>query len=138
MAILPLSACGGGDTAGGGDTGAEDDGTPEPVEAENLLTEFEFDPDTMVVEPGAEITITLTNNGALEHTYVIMNQGYSAEEPWDEEDEANTFWASESVQPGETATFTFNAPTEPGTYQVVCNIPGHITGGMVGEFVVEE
>lgn len=122
-AALALTACGGGSAE------------PEPVEQTEILTEFAFDPATLTADPGAEVTMTLTNNGALEHTYVIMELGYTAEAPWDDEDASHVVWEGR-VQPGATETFTFNAPTEPGTYQVVCNVPGHIEGGMVGEFTV--
>jgi nitrite reductase (NO-forming) len=38
---------------------------------------------------------------------------------------------------GDSNTFTFTAPAA-GTYQIVCTVPGHALGGMVGDFTVTE
>ncbi|MBX0327152.1 auracyanin, partial [Oscillochloris sp. ZM17-4] len=40
------------------------------------------------------------------------------------------------INPGETGTMTFTAPTKPGTYIFLCTFPAHYAGGMAGELVV--
>ena len=42
---------------------------------------------------------------------------------------------SGTVSPAETKTFRFATP-EPGDYHIVCSVPGHAAGGMVGMLTV--
>jgi uncharacterized cupredoxin-like copper-binding protein len=42
---------------------------------------------------------------------------------------------SDYVQPGESIVFTVSG-LEPGTYQFVCEVPGHAGAGMVGTLTV--
>ena len=61
-----------------------------------------------------EFTITITNNGAGVHDFVI--------------DELNI--NSGPIQPGESVTVTINAPA--GDYTYYCSVPGHRQAGMEG------
>ncbi len=99
------------------------------------MTDFEFTPSSWEVPAGAEVTITMTNDGTLEHEWVIMNLGTEATAPFDEDDEGNIYWEGE-VEPGESETFTFTAPSEPGEYQIVCGTPTHLENGMIGTLLV--
>ncbi|MFM8876138.1 MAG: plastocyanin/azurin family copper-binding protein, partial [Anaerolineae bacterium] len=36
----------------------------------------------------------------------------------------------------ETSTLTFT-PSEPGTYKIICSVPGHLDAGMTGELIVK-
>ena len=119
LLALALSACG---------------GSPGPVQIEMDMTEFAFSPSTITVAAGAEVELTLTNSGALEHEVVIMLK--PATLPFDADDEANIHWEYE-LETGESGTMTFTAPTEPGEYQIVCGIAGHLEGGMEGTLIVE-
>jgi uncharacterized cupredoxin-like copper-binding protein len=123
LLLMALSACGG---AGGASTNIK-----------VSFTEFMFEPTEITVPAGQEITITATNNGAVAHEYVIFNLGTDAGEKFDQEDENNIYWEIE-VPSGESATATFMAPTEPGTYFVTCGIAGHLEAGMVGKLIVVE
>jgi len=124
IASFALTACGG---------GSSKYSTSLDVD----LVEFVFEPTTFTIPAGQEITITLHNNGAIEHELVIMKFGQAVSEPFDDNDEDNIYWEAE-VEPGESGTFTFTAPSDVGTYQVVCGISGHLEAGMVAElFVVE-
>jgi plastocyanin len=108
---------------------------PRTANLEVTTTDFEFTPDSWEVPAGAEVNITMTNEGTLEHEWVIMNLGTEATAPFDEDDEPNVFWEGE-VEPGESETFTFTAPTEPGEYQIVCGTATHLENGMVGTLLV--
>jgi uncharacterized cupredoxin-like copper-binding protein len=99
------------------------------------MTDFMFEPTEFTVPSGQEITMTASNLGAVEHEYVIFNLGTDAGDKFDEKDEANIYWEIE-VQPGETATETFIAPSEPGEYFVSCGILGHLEAGMIGKLIV--
>ena len=117
---LVLSACG-----GGGPT----------TEFDVTMTDFHFEPMEFTVPAGETITVNATNNGAVEHEFVIFNLGTDAGEKFGDEDEDNIYWEVE-VFPGETSTTTFTAPSEPGVYSVTCGIEGHLEAGMVATLTV--
>jgi uncharacterized cupredoxin-like copper-binding protein len=100
-------------------------------------TDFAFTPANVSVEAGQEVTLTLTNNGSVEHEWVIMAAGYQVTTPFDADDEPHVYWEGE-VEAGETGTFTFTAPSQPGDYQLVCGVAGHLEAGMVGTLTVGE
>lgn len=73
--------------------------------------------------------------GELDHRWAIVEKGYTVEPPWDEEDSTHLLWEA-WVDPGEVATFTLQAPSEPGEYQVVCCIRGHPEESVMGVLIV--
>ena len=75
--------------------------------------EFESAPTTL---PAGETEITLANQGQVEHNVTI---------------EGETI-----VTAGPGATEAGSITLEPGTYEYICNVPGH-EGAMNGEFTVE-
>jgi len=100
-------------------------------------TDTGYDSKTYTVPAGAEVTLNLTNNGAIEHEYAILKKGEHVEPPFGEKDEGKIFWELDGVAPGTTMSATFTAPTEPGEYDVICGIPGHIEMGMVATLIVK-
>jgi uncharacterized cupredoxin-like copper-binding protein len=115
-----MAACG----AGGSSTSLKVD-----------MMEFMFNPAELTVPAGQEITLELANTGAVVHDFIIMKFGTNVGTDFDEEDEPNVYWKAE-LQPGNSGTFTFAAPEQPGEYQIVCGIPGHYIAGMAGKLVV--
>jgi uncharacterized cupredoxin-like copper-binding protein len=118
--LMALSACG----ASGPSTNIRVD-----------MTEFMFDPSGFTIPAGQEITIELSNNGAVVHDFIIMKYGAEVGQDFGEEDEANVYWKAE-LEPGTSETLTFTAPSEPGEYQVACEIEGHYLAGMVAKLIV--
>lgn len=100
-----------------------------------ILTDFQFAPNTFTVPAGEEITLNAKNNGAVIHNFVIMKLGMDAGEGIDDSDTANIYWQTEVRPAGESAA-TFTAPSEPGEYQIVCSVEGHLMAGMVGRLIV--
>ncbi len=118
--LLVLSACGGGG----------------PSTTINVaMTDFKFEPMEFTIPAGQTITVTATNNGAVEHEFVIFKLGMDAGEKFGDEDEDNIYWEVE-VLPGQSATETFTAPSEPGEYYLTCGIEGHLEAGMTGKLIV--
>lgn len=123
LASLMISACGGG--------GGQGSSTHLFVQ----MTEFQFQPSSFTVPAGEEITLDASNNGAIEHNFVIMNKGTQVTSPFDADDESNVYWQV-AVSPGESTSTSFTAPSDPGDYQVVCKTAGHVEAGMSGTLTV--
>jgi len=106
---MTLAACGGGGTPAP---------TPTPLEIKIDSTEFRFDPNTITVKVGQPVRVLVTNTGALEHTFTINDLG-----------------VDEPTPIGQTVTVEFT-PTQSGTFELVCTVPGHKEAGMVGTVTV--
>lgn len=120
LALL-LSACGGSGSAS--------------TDLTVAMTDFHFTPDSFTIPAGKEITLNITNNGAVEHHFAIFKLDTNPGDRFDDEDERNIYWQVKA-QPGESKTVTFTAPTEPGEYYLACGIPGHLEAGMSGKIIV--
>ena len=100
------------------------------------MTDFQFTPNQFTVPAGQEITLNVTNTGAVVHNFIIMKLGTTAGPTYEDDDDANVYWEERDIQPGGDFSVTFTAPTEPGEYEVVCRTEGHIASGMVGILIV--
>ena len=100
-------------------------------------TDTGYDSQTYTVPAGAQVTLNLTNNGANPHEFAILKLGEHVSLPFGEDDESKILWELDGVDPGTTKSDTFTAPTEPGTYDVICGIPGHIELGMIATLIVK-
>lgn len=111
-------------------------GAAKPTTTINVsLTDFQFQPSTFTIPAGKEITLNATNSGAVVHNFVIMKEGTTAGEIFDDQDIPNVYWEVE-VDPGGEAHVTFTAPSDPGDYQLVCRTKGHLAAGMTGTIKV--
>ena len=127
-----LAACGGG-------SNQEVAKEPQAITVDfNLSNALAFDPETVSVPTGAEITINLDNSAsALEHSWALLPSGADINVAPDEL-EANAIQNTLlNVQASEKGTLTFSAPAS-GSYQFVCTVAGHIQGGMKGTLTVTE
>ena len=101
------------------------------------MTDFAFDPSEFTIPAGQEITLRVTHHGTMEHNFIIMKYATDVGDMFDESDQANVYWKV-SLQPGESETIAFTAPEQPGTYQVICGMPGHLQSGMIGKLIVTQ
>jgi uncharacterized cupredoxin-like copper-binding protein len=99
------------------------------------LADFKFVPNTFTIPAGKEITLNVVNKGANDHEFVILKAGEHVTVPFDDDDEAKIFWEVE-LKSGESQTIKFTAPSEAGTYDVVCGTAQHIEKGMMGTLTV--
>ncbi|NWF65362.1 MAG: cupredoxin domain-containing protein [Chloroflexi bacterium] len=115
-----LAACGG------------SEGTTAEISAE--MTDLMFTPTNFEAPAGAEVTLKLTNSGAVEHNFIILKQGavYTSGADIKPEDVI----LNAKLAAGESGEFAFKID-EAGEYAVVCNVPGHLEAGMVGKLVVK-
>lgn len=79
-----------------------------------------------VLEAGQEVTITLQNNGQTAHGFTV----------YESLDMTTTIFVGDVIEAGESITYTFTAPSEPGIYYFWDDENPRLTGTYV--FVVEE
>ncbi len=124
-ALLTISACASTASAGASTTLNVD------------MTEFAYSPTTFNVPAGKEITLNLKNNGKVTHEFVIIKHGEKVTLPFDDDDEAKGYWEQEA-DAGKSVSVKFTAPSDPGTYTIVCGQPQHMEAGMVGTLTVTQ
>jgi uncharacterized cupredoxin-like copper-binding protein len=100
-------------------------------------TDSGYDSKTYTVPAGAEVTVNMTNTGAVEHEFAVLKKDQHVTPPFGEKDEDKIYWELDGVQPGKSKSGTFTAPTEAGQYDVICGIPGHIELGMIATLIVK-
>ncbi|MEX0825746.1 MAG: cupredoxin domain-containing protein [Acidimicrobiia bacterium] len=115
-ATLLLAACGGSDSGAGTTTSQPDSTTSAGIEITVTATEFKFEPDPLMVPADTEVTITLVNNGVVEHDITIDELDFHM-----------------LANPGETVSETITIPA--GIYMVYCAVPGHHEAGMMVELI---
>ena len=99
------------------------------------MTDFAFTPSQYSIPAGQQITLHVQHDGTVEHDFIIMKLGADVGMHFNEEDLPNVYWQLK-VQPGQSETVMFTAPSESGTYQIVCGMAGHVEAGMIGELSV--
>ena len=128
---LPAAACGG-------------DDSPADETAASLtidMVEFAFEPVNATVSAGQQVEVTVNNKGSIRHEWVVLQEGVRLEDEADKPDDEAVFQSDFvhfeiDLEAGLSETGTMTAPENPGTYQIVCAIPGHLSAGMVGELEV--
>jgi len=98
--------------------------TPTAAEAVDgklsvVLRNYAFEPERLRFEAGETVEFGLVSTDEL-HTFTVRELGIN--------------WALPKKEEPEFQRFTFE---KPGTYKLICAIPGHAGSGMVGEIVVE-
>lgn len=83
---------------------------------------MKFEPATITVKSGTPVRLTITNDGALEHNWVVDNLDGGK--------------AQVDAKPKASATGEFT-PTASGTYEFYCSVPGHREAGMKGTLVIQ-
>jgi len=109
---------------------------PQQVAIAADMSEFEYQPPNWEVPANAQVTLTLTNDGTVVHTWTLMEAGYTVTPPFTKDDNQHVLQAFQ-VDVDQVQTFTFSAPSEPGTYEIVCAEPGHLEAGMKGTLTVK-
>jgi uncharacterized cupredoxin-like copper-binding protein len=118
---------------------------PRPINV--IMRDYHFDPTPVVLVPGETVRITVFNAGMVEHELTLGDA--AVQEAWAEADAAATppipFASAPpaSVPPsigglrvllgsGEQATVEYRVPAS-GELRLLCNLPGHIARGMIGQ-----
>ena len=123
--LLPLTAL---LLLGAGGCGGDDDEPGRTVTVKSgtslavVADEYSFDPETIVVTGGGEITFELENTGVLAHNLRVFDAG---------------------TEVGGTPTFTGgktqsgSVSLDPGDYELVCTVGNHADLGMTGKLTIK-
>ena len=107
-----------------------------------IAEDTKFNPSSIAIQSGEEVTLELQNNDAVEHDFQVdgldvdvMSGGSDMpEHGGDGHGSAGTLAMHTGGHESMSITFLAN---EPGTYEFYCTIPGHKESGMVGILTVE-
>ena len=95
------------------------------IDAGEPVVGFFFNPDTILVKPGQEVTFAVTNIGSELHTFYIAPSPQKAE-----------VLMFQFILPGATSSATITIPTSISSLYFYCLIVGHEPGGMFGTIEV--
>jgi glucose/arabinose dehydrogenase/uncharacterized cupredoxin-like copper-binding protein len=99
---------------------ADDGEAAAPATTVDLnMVDIAFEPSEFTIAADTDVTINLTNQGALPHNFAIPSEGIQTED----------------FSGGASGSVTVNLPA--GTYEFICAVPGHADAGMVGTLTVE-
>lgn len=89
------------------------------------------------VPAGAQVTVNLDNQGALEHNWAVVKRGVEVPIPFmPDQNKDLLLWEAGALQGGQRNSEIFTAPSEPGEYIVICTVAGHYPA-MQGRLIVE-
>jgi putative heme-binding domain-containing protein len=123
---------------------------PTVITLHAVYEQMRFDKETIAVEAGRPIVITLQNDDAMPHNLAILAPGalqeigLAAEKMTPTPDSqgrlyvpnsAKVLHATRLVTPGQQLQLAFDAPNESGDYPFVCTFPGHWLR-MAGKLIV--
>ncbi len=76
-----------------------------------------FEPEVITVPVNAEVTFVIKNEGTMDHEFESIEKGEAGIQEI-------------IIPPGRTRRVNWTAPSEPATYPVYCDLPGHRAAGM--------
>jgi len=129
--VVVVGACSGTTTT---TTGEISDPFGPPFGVEAAARDFEFIPSSWTVPSNALLVVDFENEGTVEHFFAII-EGPHVDSAADLD--RSLIFRELGVGPGATTSDTFLAPTEPGSYQVICTVAGHLEAGMTAKLIVE-
>lgn len=113
---------------------------PETVEV--TLTDFGIESSTSTFRVGQPYQFVITNEGTLNHEFVIMRPLTEGEMgmPGHGMEEALVEVTEDELPPGATVTveYTFTEPMSAGSVEFACHLSGHYEAGMRMPLTVEQ
>ena len=124
LLVVALAAC-----SGSGDSEEAVAETVIVVDMEDIYfgptNDNAENPPEWTVGAGDEVTLRMENMGALEHSWAILESGVEVPVAYNEATDGDkVLFSSGTVAAGASDEVRFTAP-EPGTYNVLCTVPGH-------------
>jgi len=87
-----------------------------------MTDNMRYGPNVIRVKAGQSVSIELKNAGSTVHDFDAPSLGVAT---------------AIKVNAGQSATASFTAPAQAGTYAFWCDEPGHAQAGMTGQVIVE-
>ncbi|KKN45960.1 hypothetical protein LCGC14_0677800 [marine sediment metagenome] len=124
----------------GNDANDADNEKRTVINIKTVQNEMKFDLSEFVVEAGVQVELVLENVDFMQHNLVIVQQGQKekvgeaadklAADPQGAQQQyvpkmAEVLFATALVDPEQTVTLRFTAPSEAGDYPFICTFPGH-------------
>ena len=116
---------------------------PRIQEVSLTAVDMGFQPDALEVTAGRPVRLTMTNEGALDHDFSILEMPMEstgatavAMPGHDMTEMTADPQLHMAVTMGMSNTIEFT-PTKPGTYEFFCTVAGHKAAGMLGTMVVK-
>ena len=132
ISALFLAACGGGE---------EEAAAPAAIDVTQNDIYFgdtpnnQDSPPEWTVPAGQTVTVNVTNNGALEHNFAILNAGAELPDTFDAEADSGLILQETGLVAGGATATQALTPLQAGEYVVICTVAGHYPG-MQGRLVV--
>ncbi len=95
---------------------------PLPSQAREITViakEFQFDPSTITLKKGEQVTVLFKDKGTLSHNFTVPGLRVK----------------TETIQSGQSEKLRFIA-AKAGAYTYLCTVPGHEEAGMKGTLTV--
>lgn len=118
--LIVTEQAAGGETTGGEDVAPAADGGEATAPIDLVMVDLAFEPTEITIPANTDVTINLTNNGALPHIFALSDGSVTSDE----------------IPGGGTGSVVLNLP--PGEYDFHCPVPGHTEAGMVGKLIVTQ
>ena len=120
LVVLGAVGCGGSGGPGGstGGVGGSAGSTGSSHGIRVVMTEFKYSPSTISASAGT-VSFDLVNQGRTAHDMVVADSS------------GKVLGKSSLVGAGQEAEFSVQV-SQPGTYQIYCDLPGHREAGMSG------
>jgi uncharacterized cupredoxin-like copper-binding protein len=147
IAVLALTACSSSQAAGSAQSSSTSSSSVPEVTVKG--TEFAFNPARLTFKAGQPVRLVFNNAGTIDHALVIENMkadnvqldlGKAGTIPEGQRtqalDDAQKGTVRLFAAAGKQATAEFT-PQGSGTFQMICDLPGHKESGMVGQVTVQ-
>lgn len=85
------------------------------------MSEFKFEPAQITAKAGQPIKVSAQNTGTVAHNIIVKGIDKAV---------------STKIAPGQTGMLEFTPPAA-GSFEIICDEPGHEAGGMKGTLIVQ-
>ncbi len=145
VALIVAAACGGDDD--GGETPVDAVGeTPPAGETPAAATTVDVGLEEFAVNPAQDaagagaLTFSVSNDGTIDHNFRVIKTDLAPDalptaNAQADESQLDVVASSPEFNAGETQEVSIDL--EPGSYVLICNVPGHYDLGMRAAFTVE-
>ncbi|HKZ54287.1 MAG TPA: cupredoxin domain-containing protein [Anaerolineales bacterium] len=118
-------------------------GASTPQQVTVIASDFQYEPSTIEVIAGQTVHLTIQNTGSVDHDFGILEiplvegkvsiAGATPHPGLSQLEHEPALLVT--VPKGQAIEVEFT-PTQPGSYEIFCTVPGHKEAGMTGKLIV--